>query len=199
MHRSSHTSLITSLNMMIAPASGGHDCICLWEICSHSFPVAACGCAFPTLLPTPGIVTLLNHLKSKEGIPSFEVTFFKKEFIYLFDTERPRESTSRQRGGQREKKKWAPRWAGSPTWGLIPGPRDHDLSWRQKLNRLSHPGPLESYFFCDHWGLNTGYVFIVFAFRLLWFAFPYHLVVPPTPRCVHEFPRAAVAQNDCMA
>ena len=26
--------------------------------------------------------------------------------------------------------------------GLIPGPWDHDLSWRQMLNRLSHPGAL---------------------------------------------------------
>ena len=25
-------------------------------------------------------------------------------------------------------------------WGLIPGPRDHDLSWRQMLNWLNHPG-----------------------------------------------------------
>ena len=26
------------------------------------------------------------------------------------------------------------------TWGLIPGPWDHDLSWRQLLNWLSYPG-----------------------------------------------------------
>ena len=29
---------------------------------------------------------------------------------------------------------------GSPTWGSIPGPRDHDLNRRQKLNHLSHSG-----------------------------------------------------------
>ena len=28
-------------------------------------------------------------------------------------------------------------------WGSIPGPRDHDLSRRQTLNHLSHPGTLE--------------------------------------------------------
>ena len=35
-----------------------------------------------------------------------------------------------------------PLWAGSPMWGLIPGPWDPDLSWRQMLNQLSHPGTL---------------------------------------------------------
>jgi len=31
-------------------------------------------------------------------------------------------------GKQRERERQAPRWAGSPTWGSIPGPWDHDLS-----------------------------------------------------------------------
>jgi len=38
------------------------------------------------------------------------------------------ERTSRQRGRQREREKQAPRRAGSPMQGSIPGPRDHDLS-----------------------------------------------------------------------
>jgi len=29
-----------------------------------------------------------------------------------------------------------------PIWDLIPGPGDHDLSGRQTLNHLSHPGAL---------------------------------------------------------
>ena len=37
---------------------------------------------------------------------------------------------------QREKEKQTPHWAKS----LIPGPWDHDLSRRQLLNQLSHPG-----------------------------------------------------------
>ena len=32
--------------------------------------------------------------------------------------------------------------SGEPNWGLIPGPWDPDLSWRQMLNQLSHPGTL---------------------------------------------------------
>ena len=34
-------------------------------------------------------------------------------------------------------------WARSLMWGLIPGPWAHDLSWRQTLNWLSHPGAPE--------------------------------------------------------
>ena len=32
--------------------------------------------------------------------------------------------------------------AWSPTWGSIPGPWDHDVSRRQTLHQLSHPGAL---------------------------------------------------------
>ena len=31
--------------------------------------------------------------------------------------------------------------------GSIPGPQDHDLSQRQMLNRLSHPGALDDLIF----------------------------------------------------
>jgi len=39
-----------------------------------------------------------------------------------------RDSTSRERGRQREREKQAPRRAGSLMRGLIAGPWDHDLS-----------------------------------------------------------------------
>jgi len=32
-------------------------------------------------------------------------------------------------------------------WGSIPGPQDHDLSKRQTLDRLSHPGTPEDHSF----------------------------------------------------
>jgi len=67
--------------------------------------------------------------------------FFKLLFIYL--TERERE----HKQGQEEREKQAPRCAESLTQGLIPGPWDHDLSQRQPLHRLSHPGAPGSFFF----------------------------------------------------
>ena len=41
---------------------------------------------------------------------------------------------------QRERKKQTLRIAGMLTQGSIPGPRDYDLSQRQMLIPLSHPG-----------------------------------------------------------
>ena len=68
-------------------------------------------------------------------------------FVYLFTNEQGRE-------GQREREKQTPRWAGSLTQGWIPGPWDHDLSWKQILNRLNHLGtpekPLDLIFPCVH-------------------------------------------------
>jgi len=52
----------------------------------------------------------------------------------------------RERERQRQREKQAPRGAGSPPPGSIPGSGDHDLSQRQPLNRLSHPGSPKAYF-----------------------------------------------------
>jgi len=40
----------------------------------------------------------------------------------------------------REKNPQPPKLSREPDVGLIPGPWDHDLSQRQTLNQLSHPG-----------------------------------------------------------
>ena len=61
--------------------------------------------------------------------------FFKILFIYL------RASTSGGEG-QKAREKQTSCWAGSPMWGLIPGPWYHVLSWRQTLNWPNHPGAL---------------------------------------------------------
>ena len=45
---------------------------------------------------------------------------------------------------EREREKQSSCWAGSPAGGLIPEARDRDLSWRQTLNQLNHPGPPSS-------------------------------------------------------
>ena len=52
---------------------------------------------------------------------------------------------SGQTGGEEEEKQ-ASHWAGILTWGWIPEPWDHDLTWRQKLNQLSHPGAPKLHF-----------------------------------------------------
>ena len=62
------------------------------------------------------------------------LSFWNILFIYL------KERVSMSIGeGQRQREK-IPHWAGSPMWDLIPGPQDHDLTWRQMLNQLSQPG-----------------------------------------------------------
>ena len=70
--------------------------------------------------------------------------------FYLFTGDRGRESTSRGEG-PRERERLTFCWAGSLPWGSIPGPQgqgpqDHDWSWRQMLNRLSHQVPQEDRF-----------------------------------------------------
>ena len=57
-----------------------------------------------------------------------------KDFIYLFETE-----TAEAEVWQKEREKQTALWAGNPMWSSIPRPWDHDLSWRQTFNRLSHP------------------------------------------------------------
>ena len=60
----------------------------------------------------------------------------------IWQGERMRESmnTGRRSSRQREREKQTPHWAQNLTWGLIPGPWDHDLSWGEMLNCMSHPG-----------------------------------------------------------
>ena len=67
--------------------------------------------------------------------------FFKKDFIYLRERQKVQERTNRRGGeGQKEREKPSPRWTGRPIRGSTPGSWDHDLSWRQTLYWLSHPG-----------------------------------------------------------
>ena len=67
--------------------------------------------------------------------------FFKKILlIYLTDKERA------QAGGEGEGEAGSS-LSRSPTWGLIPGPCDHDLSRRQMFNWLSHPRT-HNWYFC---------------------------------------------------
>ena len=62
----------------------------------------------------------------------FNFNNFLKNFIYLT------EQAGGVAEGEREAGSLAEQGA-SQTRGSIPGPWDHDLSGRQKLNQLSHP------------------------------------------------------------
>ena len=66
-----------------------------------------------------------------------QINNFPPKKFYLFD----KESEHTQGEQQRAREKQAPWGAGSLMWDLIPGPWDHGLSQRQKLNPLSHSGP----------------------------------------------------------
>ena len=76
--------------------------------------------------------------------------FWKKIFIHLFERERERErereneQAHKWREVQSERDKQTPfplLLSGEPDdVRLGPGPWDHDLSWNQTLNQLSHPG-----------------------------------------------------------
>ena len=61
-------------------------------------------------------------------------------FPILSLLEREWEREHQQGKGKREKQ--APYWAGSPTWGWIPRPRNHDLSQRQMLDTEPPQVPL---------------------------------------------------------
>ena len=83
------------------------------------------------LSPHPIITILSMHILGLHflflSFPLCSFLFFLR-FIYLFDRERAQQGEQ-----QREREKQVMR-------GSIPGLWDHDLSQRQMLNHLSHPG-----------------------------------------------------------
>ena len=83
------------------------------------------------------------------SFPLTLIGIFKKIF-YLFLSQREKERESKQepgvgvvemryRGRGRRSRLLMSREPDA-MWGSIPGPQDHDLSPRQALNRLNHPG-----------------------------------------------------------
>ena len=49
--------------------------------------------------------------------------------------------------------------AGSPMWNLIPGPQDHDLSWRQLLNHWATQAP------CPRVNIKSNYQGHIFVLK----------------------------------
>ena len=87
--------------------------------------------------PTPGLCWR-KYQVSYHLSPNIQHIFLLKKktthFIHLWERER-----TQVEGGAEAEGEADPLWAGSLTWGSIPGPSDHDLSWRQMLNWPSHP------------------------------------------------------------
>ena len=77
---------------------------------------------------------LIHHSSHSFEFLQSLILFFPK--IHLFIREREWVKGKRQR--EREKQTFC--WTGSPMWGSIPQPWDHNLSWKQMLDPLSHPG-----------------------------------------------------------
>ena len=78
----------------------------------------------------PGI--MLNNLHKLS-------TFFFKS-LFIWQRERDHKHTQKSRGSKRGRSRLHTEQGARRIWGSIPGPWDHDLSRRQMLNRLSHPG-----------------------------------------------------------
>ena len=76
-------------------------------------------------------------LHGKEHILFFKILFIWESMHTWV------EAVAEEGGGEKQ----TPCWAESPTQGSIPGPWDHDLSWRQTLNGLSHPGTPRNTFY----------------------------------------------------
>ena len=96
---------------------------CLFMSSAHFLTGFFC---FLSLKPHKSFANIFSHLI---GCLNF---FFFKDFIYLFDRDSQQEREHKQ--GEWERKKQALSGAGSPMWGSIPGPWDHDPSGRQMLN-----------------------------------------------------------------
>lgn len=88
---------------------------------------------------------MLNHAGGKDQfLQRLEITgqeiicviifFVKILFIYLFRMQTG--GRGKWRGGKNLKQ--ISSWVQSPKWGSIPGPQDHDPSYRQMLNQLRH-------------------------------------------------------------
>ena len=118
-------------------------CLCYWGISRIKINPLPCSQLNSQLLSS-GIWEeisdyLLHHLYSLDFllISVAVLILFGKDFICLFEREFAWRS---KHDWQKEREKQIHRWAGRPIWGSIPGPWNHDLSWRKPLDGLSHQG-----------------------------------------------------------
>ena len=99
-----------------------------------------------------------SHLQNADHDPTIEYThnflmkiylFILRFYLFIRESGQERASTGRQNGRQRQREKQAPGQERNQMRDLIPGRWDHDLSQRQLLNQLSHPGvPFDENLIC---------------------------------------------------
>ena len=87
------------------------------------------------------IFGLINFIMIFIGTVSF---ILLKKILFIYLSERANEHKPNKGRGEKKGRRRGRISVGSPTWSSIPGLWDHDLSQRQTLNLLSHPGALLS-------------------------------------------------------
>ena len=117
----------------------------LWFIAQYKFLLFCCSNWTLVVLLVDSCISLTYPY----NIVCLLVYFYLFLRFYLFicvcvcvcvcTRERERERERETWAGEGQRKKQTLRWAGSLMWDSIPGPWDHDLNWRQMLNRLSYP------------------------------------------------------------
>ena len=136
------------------------NCFCLFVLIVHPKFVGPEPC-IPLFL---GILSSICFLSDSGS--SFFFSFFSR--FYLFERI---ERVCAQAGGAAGRRRRrgggssaCSHWAGSQMWGLIPRPRDQDLSWRQKADtyQLSHPGALRLIL------SNSSIITFSFIIKFLW-------------------------------
>ena len=81
----------------------------------------------------------INYLSSQTSV-AFVFLNFLKDFIYLREREREWEHIQVGGGAEGEGETGSSLSRKPNEWVSIPRSQDHDLSWRQMLKQLSHPG-----------------------------------------------------------
>ena len=97
----------------------------------------------------------------------WNLVFFSKDFIYLFERDRETEIVTESMSGE-EREKQPPCWAGSLTQDSIPGPGEHDLIRRQTTDWATQMPHYQTKFEFIQWEWNI--TVPVGSAELFWFS-----------------------------
>ena len=119
---------------------------CLW-CCMHEWIYDLCRKCSHHLLYS------LDHGKVPLKFCIINV-FWLIDWLFSYVRERAWVGARAERKWERERQ--TPHWAQTPTLVSILALRDHDLSWSQTLNQMSHPSaPQISHYLDRNWNLET--------------------------------------------